>query len=286
MKEMRIMFLFDHLHFSYTPGGTEALKGIDCRIAVGSVVAVIGANASGKSTLAKHCNALLRPSAGAAIIAGLDSREARHGETIRRQVGIIFQNPDDQIVTPIVEEDVAFGLGNLGLSPAVIRERVDEALHMTGIYHLRQQPAHLLSGGEKQLAALAGILAPRPQAVVLDEATAMLDPVSRRSWFNLLLQIQQTHHLTVLFTTHHMDEAALAERVLVLDQGQIVMDGPPAEIFGQIEQLRRYGLSAPPIEELLYELELGGCPVSPGVYDVEACADMISRIVREKTAHV
>jgi energy-coupling factor transport system ATP-binding protein len=273
------VFKIDGLVFAYPNENIPVLDGIDLHIGRGSFTALIGSNASGKSTLAKHLNALLAPSSGRVLVEGMDSRDPRNTNLIRQKVGLIFQNPDDQMVGSNVEEEVAFGLGNLGFPPEEIRKRVDEALRMAGIYGLRTRAVHTLSGGEKQRVVLAEVLALRPGGIVLDEATAMLDPASRQEWLRVLLDAGRDYHLTVFMITHYMDEALLADRVLVLDKGRIVMDGLPAEIFRQVDGLRKYGLEPPPLQALMHTLAEAGCPVPAGVYDVKNCAEIIGRML-------
>ncbi|MDR1159369.1 MAG: ATP-binding cassette domain-containing protein [Syntrophomonadaceae bacterium] len=273
------MFTIDELVFTYPDENVPVLNGISLHISPGSVVALIGPNASGKSTLARHLNALLLPSSGRVLIEGMDSRDPQYTNLIRQRVGLIFQNPDDQMIGSNVEEEVAFGLGNIGVAPEEIRKRSDEALRMAGIYDLRTQSAHTLSGGEKQRVVLAEVLALRPQGIVLDEATAMLDPVIRQEWLQVLLSAGRKYNLTIFMITHHMDEALLADRVLVLDKGRIVLDGSAAEIFSKVDKLREYGLEPPPLQALMYTLAEAGCPVPAEVYGVKNCAEIISRML-------
>jgi energy-coupling factor transport system ATP-binding protein len=269
------MFAAEDLKFAYGPDAPEVLDGVDFYIPQGCFAALIGANAGGKSTLAKLLTGLLLPSAGKVTVAGMDSRAAGGAEWIRQRVGLVFQNPDDQIVATVVEEDVAFGLGNAGLPPADIRRRTDEALRLTGLYEQRLQATHTLSGGQKQQVVLAGVLALCPQGIILDEATARLDTAGRRALLRILLRRREEAGLTALLITHHMEEAVLADQVLVLHQGRIALDGSPADIFSQVERLRTWGLAPPALGELMYTLARSGCPVPAGVYDWETCRDVI-----------
>ena len=266
------MIKASELKYTYDGGKIYALNGIDLRIEQGSFVAIIGANASGKSTFARHCNALLLPSEGKLWLeAGpehiLDTADESVRLLIRQNVGLVFQNPDNQMLADVVEEDVAFGLCNLELPSEEIGVRVREALQTVGMEEYASRTTHKLSGGQKQLVALAGILAMRPRCIVLDEATAMLDPAGREAILGVIGNLRVRYGTTVILITHHMNEAAIADRVLVLDQGRIAMDGRPCSIFCQIDELRACGLAAPPLSELAYELSKEGCPIPLGTPD-------------------
>jgi len=255
-------------------GGQEtwALRDISLRINSGELVAVIGPNGSGKSTLARHFNALLLPGEGEVQVRGLITSDEANRWQIRQLVGMVFQNPDNQLVASTVEEDVAFGPENLGVPGAEIRERVEEALALTGMTSFRQHPPHLLSGGQKQLVAVAGVLAMRPQYLVLDEPTAMLDPRSRQEVIETVIRLNRQEGITVICITHFMDEALKAERVLVLDQGRLALDDHPRRVFQQVETLRNLGLGLPVISELVWELRAAGLDVPPALLNVDELA--------------
>ena len=255
--------------------GTVALRNVDLTIEKGSFVAVLGHNGSGKSTLAKHMNAVLLPSGGRVFVAGMDTLDEQQIIAIRRAVGMVFQNPDNQIVANVVEEDVAFGLENLGVPSADIRRRVDEALAAVGMEEFTRHAPHLLSGGQKQRIAIAGIIAMAPQCIVLDEATAMLDPAGRREVLATIQTLHRDMGITVVLITHHMDEAILADRVVVMNEGSVAMDGTPTEVFTRVEELEEMGLTVPDTVQLLHRLRAAGYDVPLDALDVEACADAV-----------
>ena len=248
------------------------LDGIDLTIEPGSFVAILGHNGSGKSTLAKHFNAILLPSGGKVWVSGLDTADEARLLDIRRQVGMVFQNPDNQIVASVVEEDVAFGPENLGVPPQEIRRRVDAALSTVGMEGYATRAPHLLSGGQKQRVAIAGVIAMEPACIVLDEATAMLDPVGRREVLSTVKKLNREKGITVVLITHHMDEAAQADRIVVMHDGRIVRDGPPARVFQDVEGLRALGLEVPETVGLMYELRQAGLDVPLDALDVDGCA--------------
>ena len=251
----------ENLRFSYPADeGTSpvVLDGVSLEIAEGSFVAVLGHNGCGKSTLAKHMNAILLPSGGTVYVDGIDTREEDRLLDIRRTVGMVFQNPDNQIVANVVEEDVAFAPENLGVPPEEIRRRVDDALKAVGMYQFREHAPHLLSGGQKQRVAIAGVIAMQPRCIVLDEPTAMLDPIGRREVLRTIKQLNRERGVTVVLITHHMDEAAQAERLIVMSKGKVVGDGPPREVFAQVEALESVGLTVPHTVRLLWELRQEG----------------------------
>ena len=254
-----------------------ALNGVTLSIAAGSFVVVLGHNGSGKSTLAKHLNAVLIPSEGEVLVDGLDTRQEENLLDIRRRVGMVFQNPDNQIVANVVEEDAAFGPENLGIPPAEIRERVDAALKAVGMEKFALHAPHMLSGGQKQRIAIAGIIAMTPRCIVLDEATAMLDPSGRQEVMDTISWLNRERGITIILITHHMHEAAYADRVIVMDRGQIALDGAPREILSREEELRKLGLEAPATVELLYSLRRSGWDVPLDALTVEECADAICR---------
>jgi energy-coupling factor transport system ATP-binding protein len=267
-----------NLEFAYPTEGSEplpVLRGINLTIQRGEFVALIGANGSGKSTLARHLNALLTPSLGQVWIDGMLTTDRQHTWAIRRQIGMVFQNPDDQLIASTVEQDVAFGPENAGLAPQEIRRRVDEALDIVRLAEHRAIPPQMLSGGQKQLTAIAGALAARPAALVLDEPTAMLDPQARR---RLLAAIQRLHRqqgLAILLITQSMEEAALAQRLLVMQAGQIVIDAPPQEMTQHRERLLALGLGLPPAAEIAYQLRARGISLSTKILTVEDLAEAL-----------
>ena len=267
------------LHFSYTTAEGTAptvLNGVDIAIEEGSFVAILGHNGSGKSTLAKHMNAILLPSGGTVYVDGMDTAEEEKLLNIRRTVGMVFQNPDNQIVANVVEEDVAFAPENLGVPPAEIRQRVDDALKAVGMYEFVTHAPHLLSGGQKQRIAIAGVIAMEPECIVLDEATAMLDPVGRREVLSTVHRLNKEKGITVILITHHMNEAEEADRVVVMDDGKVAMDGTPKEVFTRIDELRSMGLTTPDTVDLLDRLQKDGWNVPLDALTVEECVDVIA----------
>ena len=279
---MSTMLQTENLTYSY-PAGEEneqptlALDGVTLAIERGSFTVVLGHNGSGKSTLAKTFNAVLLPSGGHAYVDGMDTADEALLLEIRRRVGMVFQNPDNQIVANVVEEDVAFAPENLGVPTDEIRRRVDDALRAVGMEKFAAHAPHLLSGGQKQRIAIAGVLAMRPQCIVLDEATAMLDPVGRGEVLTTIERLNRDEGITVVLITHHMNEAVNADRVVVMNDGRVAMDGAPREVFAQVERLRAIGLSVPDSVELLYELRGEGCDLPLTAITVDECADAIAR---------
>ncbi|OUN98820.1 energy-coupling factor transporter ATPase [Pseudoflavonifractor sp. An44] len=270
------------LTFRYTTAEGVAptvLDQVNLDIEAGSFVAILGHNGSGKSTFAKHLNAILLPTAGKVYVDGMDTTDEDKLLDIRRTVGMVFQNPDNQIVASVVEEDVAFAPENLGVPSAEIRRRVDEALEAVGMTEYARHAPHLLSGGQKQRVAIAGVLAMRPRCIVLDEPTAMLDPVGRREVLDTVCRLQRELGMTVVLITHHMDEAARAQRLVVMDNGHVVMDGPPAQVFQNVVGLRRLGLEVPDSVALLYELRQAGLDVPLDVLTCEDCAQALAHIL-------
>lgn len=254
-----------------------ALDHINLRIAAGEFVAVIGTNGSGKSTLAKHLNALLVPKTGECLVAGMNTKEEKHLWQIRQKVGMVFQNPDNQIVATLVEEDVAFGPENLGIEPSEIRSRVDEALAFVGMEEYRQHGPHLLSGGQKQRIAIAGVLAMRPECLVLDEPTAMLDPLGREEVLSTVRRLHQQEGITVVYITHFMEEAVAADRVVVMDKGRIILSGKPSEIFSKVELLKESGLDVPIAAEVAYRLRQEGKKIPDNIITEEELAVALCR---------
>ena len=271
------------LHFSYPAAeGTSpvVLDGVSLSIEEGSFVAVLGHNGCGKSTLAKHMNAILLPSGGAVYVDGIDTADEDRLLDIRRTVGMVFQNPDNQIVANVVEEDVAFAPENLGVPPAEIRRRVDDALKAVNMYDYREHAPHLLSGGQKQRVAIAGVIAMQPRCIVLDEPTAMLDPIGRRDVLGTIKALNRERGVTVVLITHHMDEAAQADRLVVMSKGKVVADGAPKEVFSRVEELRRVGLTVPQTTALLWELRREGCGVPLDALSDEECAQALYQLLQ------
>ena len=254
---------------------TVAIDGLDLSIEEGSFVAVLGHNGSGKSTLAKHLNGILQPTDGTVLVAGMDTRDGNLITDIRRQVGMVFQNPDNQIVANVVEDDVAFGPENLGVEPAEIRRRVDEALKAVDMWEFRSHAPHLLSGGQKQRVAIAGVIAMRPRCIVLDEPTAMLDPAGRAEVIDTVMRLNKEQGITVVLITHHMSETINADRLIVMSDGRIVEDGKPELVFAKVQKLRDAGLTVPETTQLIYELRKEGIDLPLDALSVEACADAI-----------
>ena len=268
-----------NLAFSY-PGvddtpGVSVFEDLNLSVEEGSFVAILGGNGCGKSTLAKLFNAILLPCGGKVYVSGLDTADEDKLMSVRRNVGMVFQNPDNQIVANVVEEDVAFGPENLGISGPEIRRRVDQALKQVGMYEYREHAPHLLSGGQKQRVAIAGIIAMEPKCIVLDEPTAMLDPRGRREVIQTISQLNCDKGITVILITHHMDEAAKADRVVVLHKGKIAADGTPKEVFSQVQLLHDIGLAAPESVELCYELNKLGFELPLDSLDPDECAQIL-----------
>ena len=271
----------EHLAYAYPEAeggsGISVFRDLNLTVEEGSFVAVLGRNGCGKSTLAKHCNAIALPEGGTMTVFGMDTRQEENLIPIRRTVGMVFQNPDNQIVANVVEEDVAFAPENLGVPSQEIRRRVDEALKQVGMYEYREHAPHLLSGGQKQRVAIAGVIARRQKFIVLDEPTAMLDPRGREEVMEIVSDLNRRLGITVVLITHHMDEAARAQRVVVLDHGEIAADGPPRSVFSQVELLHRLGLSAPETVELCWRLRELGEEVPLDTLTVEECAQALRR---------
>ncbi len=274
----------EHLSYNYpgvddTPGVT-VFEDLDLTIREGSFVAILGSNGCGKSTLAKHFNSILLPCGGKVYVCGMDTADEEKRTAVRRNVGMVFQNPDNQIVANVVEEDVAFGPENLGISSPVIRQRVDRALKQVGMYAYREHAPHLLSGGQKQRVAIAGIIAMEPKCIVLDEPTAMLDPKGRREVMETVLSLNAQKGITVVLITHHMDEAAQAQRVVVLDKGSIAADGTPEEVFSQVELLHSIRLAAPETVELCHALNQNGFALPLDRLSAEECAQALYEAIK------
>ncbi len=269
----------EHLAYTY-PGvdntpGIAVFKDLNLQVEAGSFVAILGGNGCGKSTLAKHFNSILLPCGGKVHVFGMDTMDDEKLLTIRKTTGMVFQNPDNQIVANVVEEDVAFGPENLGISSAEIRRRVDNALKQVGMYEYREHAPHLLSGGQKQRIAIAGIIAMEPNCIVLDEPTAMLDPRGRREVMETIGRLNREKGITVILITHHMDEAAQAQRVVVMDKGKIAADGTPQTVFAQVELLHSIGLAAPESVELCWALNKEGFQLPLDKLTPEECAQTL-----------
>ena len=282
---MSTMLQTEHLTFAYPAeegqsAPTAALEDVTLSVEKGSFVVVLGHNGSGKSTLAKQMNAVLLPCGGTVYVDGMDTKQEALLLEIRRRVGMVFQNPDNQIVANVVEEDVAFAPENLGIPTEEIRRRVDDALAAVGMSEFTRHAPHLLSGGQKQRVAIAGVIAMAPECVVLDEATAMLDPSGRREVLSAIRTLNRERGITVVLITHHMDEALGADRLIVMNDGHLAMDGTPAEVFTQVDALRAMGLAAPDTVELLYGLRQGGMDVPLDALTVEDCAAAICRALQ------
>ena len=276
------------LWFHYTDENGERtspdiLKDISLSIDKGDFVALLGHNGSGKSTFAKHMNAILLPSAGTMTVDGIDTKDESQRFTLRSHVGMVFQNPDNQIVATIVEEDVAFGPENLGIPPQEIRERVDDALKAVEMYDYREHAPSQLSGGQKQRVAIAGIIAMRPDCIVLDEPTAMLDPSGRREVMNTIHMLNREYGITIVLITHYMEEAAQANRVVVMDDGKVVLDNTPKEVFSHVETLKKIGLDVPQVTELAYRSQQAGCPVDVHMISEEECVASLTKLLSVKT---
>ena len=262
------------------------IRGLDLEIERGSFVAVLGHNGSGKSTLAKLLNLILVPTSGKIWIDGVDITDEALTEDqlyeLRRRVGMVFQNPDNQLVATVVEEDVAFGAENLGVEPSEIRRRVDSALETVGMTAFAKHAPSQLSGGQKQRVAIAGIIAMMPECIIFDESTAMLDPGGRKEVMETILRLNREQGITVLHITHNMDEAAMADRVVVISKGRLILDGTPQEVFCNVEKLHTVGLDVPQVTELLYELKEEGYDVPTDILDEESCASAIYEILKGK----
>lgn len=257
----------------------KVLLGIDLAIEPGSFVALLGHNGCGKSTLAKHFNAMLLPTGGAVLVRGIDTTDEDRKYDIRSTVGMVLQNPDNQLVSTIVEEDVAFGPENLGIPPDEIRRRVDDALKAVGMYDYREHAPHKLSGGQKQRVAIAGVIAMQPDCIVLDEPTAMLDPKGRREVMETIRTLNRERGITVVLITHYMDEAVQADRVVVMDEGTVLMDGTPREVFSRVDELRRVELDVPQPTELCDALKKDGLSLPDGVLSVDECVEALSLLL-------
>ena len=276
----------ENLQYAYPADeGAEpvlALEGVDLTIERGSFVVVLGHNGSGKSTLAKTLNGVLLPCGGHVYVEGMDTLDEHLLLAIRRTVGMVFQNPDNQIVANVVEEDVAFAPENLGVPPAEIRRRVDDALKAVGMYEYREHAPHLLSGGQKQRVAIAGVIAMAPRCIVLDEPTAMLDPIGRAEVMKTIRELNRSSGVTVVLITHHMDEAAQADRLVVMAKGRVVADGTPRKVFQRVEELKAVGLTVPETTELLWQLRQAGVDVPLDALSDEECAQALFDLLQTR----
>ncbi len=269
----------DNVHYSYDAeeiNPSEALKGITLNIEAGEFVALLGHNGCGKSTVAKLLNGMLIPTLGKVFVDGIDTSDEKRILDVRRRVGLVLQNPDNQLVAGVVEEDVAFGPENIGVPPAEIRRRVDEALKIVDMYDYRDSAPHKLSGGQKQRVAIAGILAMQTSCIVLDEPTAMLDPRGRAEVMDTIGKLNKERGVTIILITHYMDEAVKAGRVLVMDEGQVLLDGTPREVFGNVERLKRLDLDVPQATELCYRLSMAGVKFQKMPLTVEECVELFA----------
>ena len=281
MENKQTILRAENVNFRYDPSSaTRALDGVTMEVARGEFVAVLGANGCGKSTLAKHFNAILLPESGTVTVEGMSTADDEMLYSIRQTVGMVFQNPDNQIVATVVEEDVAFALENLGVPPAEIRSRIDEAMEMAGIYKHRGKAPHKLSGGQKQRVAIAGVIAMRPDCLILDEATAMLDPRGREKVMKTIRRLNKEFGITVVAITHYMEEAAQADRVLVMSKGKVVLEGTPVEVFSRVEELRALHLDVPQAAELREELVKAGVPMPAGIITEDDCAAALWELLK------
>ena len=271
----------ENVSYTYGEAKEPALRGVTLDIARGSFTAVLGHNGSGKSTLAKCLNGILIPQTGRVLVEGMDTADETRLLDIRRTVGMVFQNPDNQIVASVVEDDVAFAPENLGVPPAEIRTRVDAALRAVGMYDFRLHAPHLLSGGQKQRVAIAGVLAMQPECIVLDEPTAMLDPIGRREVLSTVEDLRREKGMTVVLITHHMSECIGADRLIVMSGGRVALDGTPREVFSQVEAMRGEGLDVPETTELLFGLREAGWDLPLDALSVSECADAIAEFCKK-----
>jgi energy-coupling factor transport system ATP-binding protein len=277
----------ENVSFQYETSGESAhrlvLHNVSLDVKKGEFLALLGHNGSGKSTLAKHFNAMLLPSGGAVYVNGMDTLNEQLKYEIRRTVGLVLQNPDNQLVASIVEEDVAFGPENLGIPPAEIRERVDAALKAVDMYEFKDRAPYKLSGGQKQRVAIAGIIAMQPECIVLDEPTAMLDPRGRKEVLDTIRKLNKEQGITIVLITHYMDEAVLADRVVVMDSGSILTQGTPKEVFSQVELLMRHQLDVPQVTEIIHRLKASGYNLPAGILNEQECVEAIVGLLEAET---
>lgn len=282
ISAQKVEFHYNNYEENETPKPVkQVLKGVSLDIPRGGFTAVLGHNGSGKSTIAKHMNAILLPCGGKVYVDGIDTCDEEKLFDIRRRVGMVFQNPDNQIVATIVEEDVAFALENMGVPPDEMRERVDDALKSVGMYEYREHSPHQLSGGQKQRVAIAGIIAMRPECIVLDEPTAMLDPKGRKEVLKTIRKLNADFGITIILITHYMEEAALADRIVVMDNGEIIMDGVPRDVFSNVELMKKVGLDVPQVTELMYLLGKSDLPSDTHIIDEDECVNALIKLLGE-----
>ena len=271
-----------NLVFKYTASENQeekiAINDVNLQITEGEFIAILGHNGSGKSTMAKHMNALLIPTDGKMLVNKMDTSDMNNLWNIRETAGMVFQNPDNQLVATIVEEDVAFGPENLGVPPEEIRKRVDEALERVGMSEYKRHAPHLLSGGQKQRIAIAGILAMKPKCIIFDEPTAMLDPSGRKEVLDTIIDLNRNYGITVILITHYMDEAAKADRIVVMDKGKLILDGKPRDVFSNVEKMKNIGLDVPQVTELSYELQKVGINIDTRILDVNEMVNAICQL--------
>ena len=279
---MNTMIECRNLIFKYTAGENQeekiAINDVNLQIKEGEFIAILGHNGSGKSTMAKHMNALLIPTEGKMLVNKMDTSDMNNLWNIRETAGMVFQNPDNQLVATIVEEDVAFGPENLGVPPEEIRKRVDEALERVGMSEYKRHAPHLLSGGQKQRIAIAGILAMKPKCIIFDEPTAMLDPSGRKEVLDTIIDLNKNYGITVILITHYMDEAAKADRIDVMDKGKLILDGKPRDVFSNVEKMKSIGLDVPQVTELSYELQKAGINIDTRILDVNEMVNAICQL--------
>ena len=281
---MSVFLEFENVSFNYNSDNdtNEVLQNFNLKIEKGSFVSILGHNGSGKSTVARLMNGLRMPTKGQVIVDGLDTSLSENEFEIKKKVGLVFQNPDNQIIATIVEDDVAFGPENLGLSHNELRERVDNALKAVDMYDYRQKAPHLLSGGQKQRIAIAGILAITPECIVLDEPTAMLDPIGRKEVLSTIMKLNKEKGITVVLITHYMDEAALADRIVVMDSGSIILDNTPQNVFKEVDKLKSAGLNVPQSAEFAYKLKEIGIDLKGDILGVNDCANALIKALSEE----
>lgn len=278
------MIRFQNVTYKYTSIEDDkeveryAVKGINLEVKKGEFLVVLGHNGSGKSTIAKHINALVQPSSGTVMVDGLDTSKEENLWDIRSKAGMVFQNPDNQLVATIVEEDVAFGPENLGIEPKEIRKRVDDSLERVGMSEYKRHAPHLLSGGQKQRVAIAGVLAMKPECIVFDEPTAMLDPSGRKDVMNSIIDLNKNYGITIILITHYMDEAAMGDRIVVVDDGKIIMQGTPKKVFSQVETMKKIGLDVPQVTELAYELRKEGININSEILNIDEMVDALCQL--------
>ena len=279
---MNTMIECRNLVFKYTASENQeekiAINDVNLQITEGEFIAILGHNGSGKSTMAKHMNALLIPTDGKMLVNKMDTSDMNNLWNIRETAGMVFQNPDNQLVATIVEEDVAFGPENLGVPPEEIRKRVDEALERVGMSEYKRHAPHLLSGGQKQRIAIAGILAMQPKCIIFDEPTAMLDPSGRKEVLDTIIDLNRNYGITVILITHYMDEAAKADRIVVMDKGKLILDGKPRDVFSNVEKMKNIGLDVPQVTELSYELQKVGINIDSRILDVNEMVNAICQL--------